>query len=123
VPFACRQKKNSRPIFYNKKTGKPFVGKDKSLGSFEKDSSAVLKSQMWKYGRVFPIKNRICVDYYFRFEKASKADLDNLITSAQDLLQLIGIIENDKQIKRLCGHIHDESGLHDCFEIKIKILE
>lgn len=122
VPMACKPKKNSRPIFRNKKTGKSFIGKGKGLVQFEDDAIMILKSQMWKHGAIFPITERLRVKYYFRFRDHSRADLDNLVTSAQDLLisKDCKILQDDKIIRHLEAQIHDESGLDDMFRIEIE---
>jgi Holliday junction resolvase RusA-like endonuclease len=100
LPFRLKSKKNSRPIFVNKKTGKHFLGKSKEFTQFEKDSAFILNAQKNKQGIKNPLSGDLkIISLKFEFKGAQRSDLDNMLTSILDLLQDCGVIENDKQFK------------------------
>ena len=120
-----RTKKNSRPIFTNRKTGKSFLGKDKSLASAENSMVSVLRAQRARYGIDEPIKFDVWILFLFWFDsyytkKGYRAktlgDLSNLYQLPEDCLQKAGVIENDSQI---CSHDLSRRlpGKENCLEI------
>ena len=100
LPFRLKSKKNNRPIFKNKKTGKYFLGKSAGFTDFENEMMLVLVSQKNRQGIAKPLSGDLCVrQIRFEFKGAQRSDLDNMLTSLLDGLQDAGIIENDKQFK------------------------
>lgn len=103
-------KKNNRPIFRNKRTGKSFLGKSSRFKGLESNLVLELQSLRNKYQITEPIKGALwamllfgCKDFYTSRGTVSRGigDLSNLIELPQDALQAAGIIENDAQIYSL----------------------
>jgi Holliday junction resolvase RusA-like endonuclease len=103
-------KKNNRPIFKNRRTGKSFLGKSPRLKGLESDMLFQLQSLRNKYQIIKPIQGALwgmflfgCKDFYTLRGTVSRSigDLSNLIELPQDALQEAGIIENDAQIHSL----------------------
>lgn len=99
-------KKNRRPIYTNKATGKTFIGKSKELSSAEQFLELQLKSQANKQGLKEPINEPIWAILHFYFPRdifftqkneISKKlpDLSNLLELPMDSLQKAGVLEND----------------------------
>lgn len=114
IELKPRGKKNSRPIFINKKTGKHFLGKDKDLVSYENDALMLLKFQKNAQGIKLPYECKMKGRFIFRFAGKTLLDVDNGLNMALDLLQKAEIIKNDRQIKFI-DHlaILEETGLPD----------
>lgn len=108
-----RGKKNSRPIFRNKKTGKSFIGKDKNQHKYEKDAKKILEKLRESLGITKPLNYLLRANFIFYFEEKSRSDLDGLVTMAADLLQDSGIIEDDKLIKYATMEMREDSGFKD----------
>lgn len=92
-------KKNRRPIFKNKKTGKSFLGKSENLLNYENDAAILLHIQ--KPHGFKTIEYPIEVSLRFFYSDKRKADLDNLISTALDCLQKAKVIKNDSQVLRI----------------------
>lgn len=86
--------KSHRPIYINKATGRPFLGKDKRLRDYEKDARRQLKEQY----KGEPIKSIVYVGFRYYVKDKRKRDLINLMETTQDLLQGI-VIADDSQIR------------------------
>jgi len=100
LPFRLKSKKNNRPIFKNKKTGRYFLGKSQKFTAFEEESGFILNAQKNRQGISKPLSGDLkIIQMRFEFKGAQRSDLDNMLTSMLDLLQDSGIIENDKQFK------------------------
>ena len=83
--------KNSKQIFYNKATGKPFITSNDTVKSWQKTAAIQLNSM---YQRDTFTK-RVVVDYYFYVKDNRKRDIDNMVASINDALQAGGILEGD----------------------------
>lgn len=103
-------KKNNRPIFRNKRTGKPFLGKSARFKGAESHFVLELQSLRNKYQIIKPFQGALhamflfgCKDFYTARGTVSRSigDLSNMIELPQDALQEAGIIENDAQIHSL----------------------
>jgi Holliday junction resolvase RusA-like endonuclease len=115
LPFTARSKKNNRPIFFNKKIKRPFLGKSKQLRDFEKQATSVWKEQIAEIKLDQPLAGPLQAAYRFYYSGAQKADLCNLIVTLNDLAQDAGIIENDKDIKLIIeAEIFENMGVDRC---------
>lgn len=102
IPFRLKSKKNNRPIFKNKKTGRVFLGKSREFAQFEQEMNLVLRAQKNKQGIATPLTGDLCLSLMrVEFKGAQRSDLDNIMASIFDSLQDAAIIENDKQFKLL----------------------
>lgn len=104
--------KSHRPIYINKATGRPFLGKDKRLRDYEKSAKAQLKEQY--KGEL--MKGPVRAGFLFWVKDNRKRDLINLMETIQDVLQGI-VIENDSQIKgynwAFIAGVHKDNPLAD----------
>jgi Holliday junction resolvase RusA-like endonuclease len=82
--------KNSKQIFVNKRTGKPFITSNDRVKGWQQTAHTELTA----YRTAFSGKVR--VSYHFYVEDDRGRDLDNMIASVNDALQASGIIKNDK---------------------------
>jgi len=115
LPFTARSKKNNRPIFFNKKIKRPFLGKSKELRAFEKEATKLWKAQLSDLGVKSPLTTKLKARYLFYYRGAQRADLCNLIVTLNDLAQDAGVIEDDKQIKCIeKADIFENSGIDKC---------
>jgi len=110
IPLRPKQKKNSRPILRNRKTGKPFLGKDESLRRYEAEGVMILTPQKNIQGIKEPLAMALRAHYIFEYISECPADGDNLQVAANDLLQRAKIIKNDKQIKVWAGCVKEHTG-------------
>lgn len=101
-------KKNNRPIFRNKKTGKPILGKSKKLKEYENAAQLTLQSQKNKMG-LDTLTKRLRASFIFYYRGSCQADFDNLLGAACDALQNSGIIADDKLIKYATIEIRENS--------------
>lgn len=74
-------KKNSKQIYRNRKTGTPFIASSDIAKSWEQ--SALLQLKQCKYR----FRTRVQIDYMFYVEDDAQRDLDNMVTSVNDVLQ------------------------------------
>lgn len=104
--------KNRRPIRFNRKTGKPFLGKSGSLESAERHLQLHLMKARHDMNLCLPIRVDCHVALHFHFadfytakglRRKTLPDLSNLIQIVEDSLQKSGIIENDNLITSLDG--------------------
>lgn len=115
LPFTARSKKNNRPIFFNKKIRRPFLGKSKELRAFEKEAGSLWKEQVKELGLKKPLTTKLKVRYLFYYRGAQRADLCNLIVTLNDLAQDAGVIDDDKQIKCIeRADVFENSGIDKC---------
>jgi len=98
IPMRPRGKKNSRPIFLNKKTKRPFLGKDSGQHAYEKQMICHFLEVVNKT-KDLPLRGKIRAEYFLFFNKKSRSDLDNVIAMINDCAQSSGLIENDKDVK------------------------
>lgn len=123
-------KKNSRPIYLNKGTGKSFIGKDKRVISAEKTMILEMRSQANKY-KIEMIEEPCWAIFHFYFPKdhfftkkglinQKLPDLSNLYELPQDCLEDSGILKNDTLI-----HSHDLSRrlIGDKYKLEIFLLK
>lgn len=93
-------KKNGRPIFKDRRTGRRFLGKSEQLQGMEANAEADLWEQKTAArGVVFPITEKLHATFLFYRDTHAPADLSNLYELVQDALQKTGIIKNDTQIE------------------------
>lgn len=86
-------KKNSKQIFRTK--GRTFVISSKAYQKFQADAL----TQLYTAKKNMP--SPYSVDYTFLLKGKMSTDLDNLIASVNDILQLAGIIDDDKNITHI----------------------
>lgn len=122
IELTPKVKKNSRPIFRNKKTGKVFLGKDKSLLEYERSAGLILASQ-WATSGLTTLSGRLEARFRFEFEKGCRADLDNLTTMVMDLLVSARIIEDDSLIEHTEAWIIKETGKPDRTIVDVRQIE
>lgn len=100
-------KKNKRPIFRNRRTGRVFLGKSGRLRSAETAAVWELKSALLGWGRnaeiVFPIVEPVAVRFMFYRKTHRRCDLSNLLELPQDALVKAGILQDDSLIESLDG--------------------
>lgn len=103
-------KKNNRPVFRNRRTGKSFLGKSSRLKSGEDYLLLQLQSYRNHYKITKPIDGALWAMFLFHYKdfytkggavSRQVGDLSNLIEAPQDALQKSGIIKNDAQIHSL----------------------
>lgn len=83
--------KNSKQIFYNKSTGKPFITSNDTVKSWQKQAALQLYEMKDRELFTEPVK----VDYHFYVKDNRKRDIDNMVASINDALQAGGILEGD----------------------------
>jgi Holliday junction resolvase RusA-like endonuclease len=124
-------KKNSRPIYKNRKTGKTFIGKNKELIEAENYLVRKFQEEAQKIGLFDPINEPIWVIFFFHFTKdqfftqkgymrKTIGDLSNLYQLPEDCLEKAGIIENDCLIM---AHDYSRKLPSDTNELEIYILK
>ena len=74
-------KKNSKQIYRNRSTGAPFIASSDIAKSWEQSALMELKQCKLR------IRSRVQIDYMFYVEDDTQRDLDNMITSINDILQ------------------------------------
>ena len=75
-------KKNSKQLFKNSKTGKMFITSSNKVKSWDADALIQLQEITQKF------EGKIQVDYMFFVKDRVQRDLDNMIASVNDILQL-----------------------------------
>lgn len=75
-------KKNSKQLFKNSKTGKMFITSSDKTKAWDAQALKQLKEIDYR------IRGKIKVDYKFFVKDNLQRDLDNMITSVNDILQL-----------------------------------
>lgn len=83
-------KKNSQQILKNKKTGKPFIMPSAKYRKYEQAAAWFLKPCPAR-----PIKCRVNVKCLFYMPTHRRADLNNLLEAATDLLVSAGVLADD----------------------------
>ncbi len=66
----------------------------KAYTAFEKDALKQLKTQSFE-----KFETQVRVDYIFYMKGKMSTDVDNMIAGINDILELAGVLENDKLIK------------------------
>jgi len=85
-------KKNSKRIFINQRTGKPIVKSSEAYENFEQMALWQLKSCRARFD--CPVR----VNYVFELQGKQDIDADNAMASVNDVLQMAGVLVNDKSI-------------------------
>lgn len=100
-----RGKKNSRPIFKNKKTGKMFLGKDKVQRSYEASMITAMKEIMEaQVERTWPLEGSVEASYHISFKGYQRSDFDNVLAMINDCAQEAGLfLDSDRQIRRVAS--------------------
>ena len=96
-------KKNSRPVHFNRKTGRVFLGKSKNLEAAEEYALIQIQQQSQDIAEPLPIQYKMHVKFLFYRGDRRNVDMDNLLAFPQDILQKAGIIENDCLIESYDG--------------------
>lgn len=87
-----------------KKNGRRYIGKGKNIPSalyvvWEKNSAIDVLRAIPAYRQNLPIKEPCRAEFEFHFKNfQNEADTSNCVEGPQDLLQKVGVIENDKLI-------------------------
>ena len=127
-------KKNHRPIYINRATGKRFIGKSKRLSDYEDWAVVSLKEGIVDYFegysnlnelpkfKLFPIKEPIQITYKFYCKTKRRVDLSNLIEAPQDCLVKAEIISDDSIIERIIAEKFYDKINSRC-EIEIEMLQ
>lgn len=96
-----RSKKNSKQIARTR-SGRSFLMSSDAFKTWEASAAAemfIQKRKLENEGVVFPIDGKLRLVITFEMEgRKHEPDLSNLLEGPQDLLQKLGIIENDKRI-------------------------
>lgn len=95
-------KKNSMTIAYSGHRKKPILMYSKSYAAALKTQLPQLKRQ-WQWAPVGSEEHPLHISFSFTFKDRRRRDLDNLISSALDLLGKAGVIENDKWVYSVDG--------------------
>lgn len=101
-------KKNSKSIFRNRSTGRPFIASNSKAQNLMNILNAeLLKAKMMNKCGLIDYDVNVSFQFYFPskvyFTKQGKrsnkvGDLSNLIEAPQDALQKVGILQNDSLI-------------------------
>ena len=105
-------KKNNRPVFINKRSGRMFPGKSQKLKLAENGMISTLRNMYFLWCKenkqdFSPIKHQISCKMTFIMDNyltkkgeinRKIPDLSNLYELPQDCLQIAGVIENDSLI-------------------------
>lgn len=81
--------KNSKQIFYNKKTGKPFITSNNTVKGWQHNAAL----QLIKHKGAFT--EPVVISYMFYVKDNRKRDIDNMIASVNDSLQAADVITGD----------------------------
>lgn len=123
-------KKNSRPIMWNKKTNRPFVGKNKRLVSAERELLSAF-SELKRDLKIETITYPVSVKMIFEFENYYTAkgimnkklpDMSNLYQLVEDCLQKSGIIFDDYLIENHDGSCR-RHGAENCIIIELSSVD
>lgn len=85
-------KKNSRKAIYNRASGKMIFIAGDAYERFKEDA-------LWQLKRFRKFTGHVKIDYEFYIKGKLRQDVDNAITSVNDVLQDAGLIENDDYIE------------------------
>lgn len=105
-------KKNSRQIMFNKRTNRPFLGKNNRARQFEDHLIAQMIKAKLDFKLFEPISSPIqaCFRFYFSDfytkqgkQRATLPDMSNLYQGPEDALQAAGVITNDTIIENHDG--------------------
>jgi len=89
-------KKNHRPIWRNRRTGVPMLGKSSKLASAEEIAHIEIRNQRTVVGRIC---SPVAVQFLFYRKTRRRCDLSNLYELPQDALVSAGVIEDDVLIE------------------------
>jgi Holliday junction resolvase RusA-like endonuclease len=103
--FSCKimgrviSKKNSKRIYRNRHTGKPFIVSSLKHETWEKSAVLAVRNS-WRGDE--PISKALEATYRFYFKnRQGEPDTSNCIEAPQDVLKKAGVITDDKIIKRV----------------------
>lgn len=107
-------KKNSKKIFRNKWTSKPFIASNTKAQDLMAKLNAALLAEKLRHKDFKTIDFDVNISFQFYFPTKSYytklgkrspkiGDLSNLIEAPQDALQKVGILQNDSLINGLDG--------------------
>lgn len=104
-------KKNSRRLFYSH-------GKQRNLPSVAYDDFKFDALSQLKTVRECYMGKALCVEYFFEMKGRLDADVDNMVAAVNDVLQDGGVIDDDKNIRRI---VAEKSPGHADFTTTIQI--
>lgn len=111
-------KKNGKSTFV--KNGRAFITTSQRYKSWEKQATLYLLQEKAKTPLKLPIKGPICLTCKFHFvDHQWECDLSNAYQGIEDILQNIGIIEDDKQIYSHDGSCKIFGSQTDYYKIEI----
>lgn len=87
-------KKNSKQIFRNKKTGRPFVTSSENYKAWERVAAMQIRSQM--KGKGYPIKEVESIWVTLYYGNKIRKDNTNTVEGVHDLLVSCGVLEDDR---------------------------
>lgn len=99
IPLAPVTKKNSQRILFNKNTGRPFVMPSKAYKDYEAAALRQLLGPLPPEPIDWPV-NVMCV---FGMPNRRRADLNNLLEAATDILVKAGVLADDNY-RIVAGH-------------------
>ena len=107
IPGRVASKKNGKEIAFNRSTGRRFIRSSDKFKAWEISAKAELMAQKKELERqygtmMFPLTGKLRLTIRFEMHGLRhEPDLSNLIEGPQDIMQELGIIENDKQITEI----------------------
>lgn len=104
IPNQTPSKKNNKRIVYNKKTKRPFIISSEKAKDWEAEAKWILL----KYAKGGPLENRVELTATFYVKDLRRRDLDNMLTSCQDVLVESGILKDDSWISLKIANIDAE---------------
>lgn len=89
IPGSVPSQKNSKQIFINKKTGKPFITSSQNVKAWQKQA-------LWQLKGTKPIlEYPMSLTMVFYYDSRRRHDLDNSASSVLDILVKTEILEDD----------------------------
>lgn len=117
IPIQARSKKNSQQIFWNKKTGRPFITQSKLYKEFERECGLYLKRYAMNIDYPIELKCK------FYVADKRRRDIVNYLNAIQDILVKYKVIADDnyKIVSSVDGSriIYDKS-IEPKIEVEIK---
>lgn len=113
-------KKNSQRMAVNRRTGRTFPIPSKPYVAWVKHAQLQARAQFFGAGRVKI--NRPCRLKAIFYRKRAAGDLDNFLAALFDMLQLAGLVENDRLIASVDGTRLDKDAKRPRIEFELEVL-